>query len=133
MVKRMTTLEEDEQMMLVKYLRWQYPNILYKCDLAGVKLSIGSAVKQKKLGNVRAYPDLFFPEPRGGYYGLFIEMKRTNVKIFKKNGEPVSDHIAEQVNMIDALNRKGYKAAFAIGFDEAKKLVDEYFKGEEKW
>ena len=32
----------------------------------------------KRQGVRRGVPDLFLPIPRGGYFGLWIEMKRTN-------------------------------------------------------
>jgi hypothetical protein len=129
-MKRITVKEEDEQMMLVQYIRYQYSKILFKCDLAGVRLSIGQAVKQKKLGNNKAYPDLFFPEPRGEYHGLFIELKRKGTRLLKKNGEYVNEHIQEQAEMCYKLREKGYVACIAVGFDQAKEVIDNYFKGE---
>ena len=67
------------------------------------------------------------------YAGLMIELKRPDVKIRKKNGELVAnEHIREQAALLDELRNRGYKAEFACGFDEAKKIIDEYLGGPAK-
>jgi hypothetical protein len=64
------------------------------------------------------------------YAGLFIELKREGTRIFKKDGKLVADeHIREQYDMLHDLRARGYAADFACGFDEAKKLIDDYMKG----
>ena len=61
------------------------------------------------------------------YYGLFIELKKEGTRIFKKDGTLVADeHIREQFDMLAELRNRGYAAEFACGFDEAKKIIDEY-------
>ena len=63
--------------------------------------------------------------------GLMIELKKEGTRIFKKDGKLVSDeHIREQFDMLMDLRQRGYAAEFACGFDEAKKLIDDYMKGE---
>ena len=111
------------------YLRMAYPNVLFNSDLAGAtKLTIGQAVALKSLRSSRGVPDLFIMEPRSGYHGMFIELKAEGTKLFKKNGEPVSDHIAEQIEFIDKLMKRGYLAVFGIGFEKTKILIDRYLK-----
>ena len=34
--------------------------------------------------------------------------------------------IAEQAEMLDILDFRGYKAVFCVGFEETKKVIDEY-------
>lgn len=64
------------------------------------------------------------------YAGLMIELKREGTRIYKKNGELVADeHIREQARMLDELRERGYAAHFAIGFDQAKQIIDEYLGG----
>ena len=123
---------------------------------SGVKLTIGQARRQKRQnGGRRAWPDMFIAEPKycKGWvkivkklnakpedfegvpkfelkekkYGLFLELKRQGTRIYKKDGTLVADqHIREQYDMLEQLRRRGYKAEFACGFDEAKKIIDEY-------
>ena len=126
----MTELELQAQ--VADYIRLQYPDVIFHSDFgSGIKLTMGQAIKQKRLnGGRRAWPDMFLAEPRGKYSGLFIELKREGTRIFKKDGALVADeHIREQFDMLHDLRRKGYAAEFACGFDEAKKLIDDYMKG----
>ena len=135
--KKVTELELQAQ--VADYLRLQYPNVLFHSDFgSGIKLTMGQAAKQKRLQGRRGYPDLFIAEPRtirkGGdkyyYAGLFLELKRPGTTIYKKNGELVSnEHIQEQARMLEELRRRDYMAEFACGFDETKKIIDEYLGG----
>ena len=122
-------IEAHEQEKLCKYLDYQYPHVLYCPDLSGVRLPIGLAKKMKRIRKGRAWPDIFFPEPRDGFHGLYVELKAPGVKITTKTGEIVAnEHLREQNDMFVELSNKGYRAVFAIGFEGAKKVVDEYFK-----
>ena len=138
----MTELELQAQ--VADYIRLQYPSVLFHSDFgSGIKLTMGQAIKQKRLnGGRRSWPDMFLAEPDIGktdgskrafkkiWFGLFIELKREGTRIFKKDGTLVSDaHIREQYDMLHDLRARGYAAEFACGFDEAKKLIDDYMKG----
>lgn len=142
--------ELDVQQQVADYLRLQYPHVIFHSDFgSGIKLTMGQAVKQKRLnGGRRSWPDMFIAEPKNvkakckvitsgevikeahfleQKYGLFIELKRPGVKIFKKDGTLVADeHIREQFDMLEQLRKRGYAAEFACGFDEAKKIIEEY-------
>jgi hypothetical protein len=93
------------------------PNILWSASISGVNLPKPTAVKIKSMGYKRGLPDIMIFEPRGGYHGLFIEMKR-------KGGKPTE----EQKWFIEELNRRGYKAVICYGFQEAIEVVEEYLK-----
>lgn len=132
--------EEVIQQQLADYLRLQYPDVMFHSDFgSGTKLTMRQAVKQKRQnGGRRAWPDMFIAEPmprcvdgswNHEYNGLFIELKKEGTRIKKKNGEWASEHIAEQYDVLDRLRFRGYKAEFAVGFDEAKDLIDAYLKG----
>lgn len=60
------------------------------------------------------------------YAGLMIELKKDGVRLKKKSGEWASEHIAEQASVLKCLQDKGYKADFAIGYDQAIQKIDEY-------
>lgn len=123
--------EHDIYTMIADYLRYQYPTVIYRFDLAAdLKLTMGQASKHKRLQRYRGYPDLFIAEPKGAYHGLYLEIKKDGVHIFKQDGTLVSDeHIREQFDMLADLRQRGYAAEFAIGFEGAKKLIDDYMKG----
>lgn len=142
--------EIDLQAQVADYIRLQYPSAIFHSDFgSGIKLTMGQAIKQKRLnGGRRSWPDMFLAEPMARkidltkdspfdkttklvmYAGLFIELKREGTRIFKKDGKLVADeHIREQFDMLQDLRARGYAAEFACGFDEAKKLIDDYMKG----
>ena len=135
------TSEADLQVQVADYLRLQYPSVMFHSDYgSGIKLTMGQAIKQKRQnGGRRAWPDMFIAEPKKEVvalineytqsYGLFIELKRPGTRIFKKDGTLVADeHIREQFDVLEQLRKRGYVAEFACGFDEAKKLIDEYLR-----
>ena len=127
--------EENMQIAVCNYLRLQYPNAIFMSDVAsGLKMSIGQAVKAKRMRSERGQPDLFIALSKpnhifgGTYHGLFLELKRENTKIFLKDGITlVADlHIREQADLHLKLNNNGYACQFVIGFDHAKKVIDWY-------
>lgn len=138
--------EADLQMAVAGYLRTYYPDVLFHSDFgSGVKLTMGQATKQKRMnGGRRAWPDMFIAEPRVNFippegimgcdtwtHGLFLELKREGTRIVKarKSDEWASDHIAEQAALLRKLRSKGYMAEFAVGFEEAKQIIDNYLGG----
>lgn len=124
--------ESTLQAHVADYIRLQYPKVLFHSDFgSGIKLTPGQATKQKRQnGGRRAWPDMFIAEPRGVNAGLFIELKRDGTRILKKNGELVADeHIREQNEVLRELAKRGYSAWFAVGFDQAKEIIDNYLRG----
>jgi DNA repair protein RadA/Sms len=65
-------------------------------------------------------------EKRGGFGGLFIELKPEGTKLYKRSGPPATPHIEEQIECIKQLGSRGYAAAFGIGFDKTKIIIDNY-------
>lgn len=119
--------EQSEQINVCEYLKYQHHNVLFTCDLAsGIKLSKNKAVMAKKMRSSKGWPDIYIAEPRGTFHGLYIEMKREGERIYKQNGEPASDHIADQLKMHKKLQDRGYMVYFAIGFEQAVNLIDAY-------
>jgi hypothetical protein len=111
------------------YLESQYKDVLFLSDtVASVKLTFPQQARNKAIQKKDfACPDLLILEPRKGYNGLFIELKAKSP--FKKNGELLkSEHLERQQSTIDKLNKKGYLSMFSTGFDETKRIIDEYLK-----
>lgn len=120
--------EYEVHKRLCDHIRLHHPDLIFSSDGSGVRLSIGNAKKLKPLKSSRAIPDIFVAEPRGGYHGLYIEAKRQNTRLWKRNGEPADEHIAEQAEMLRRLSLKGYKAVFGVGLHECKEIFDNYMK-----
>ena len=52
--------ESNMHMQLAQYIRLQYPQVLFHTDFAaGIKMTMGQAVKNKQLQSGRGWPDLF--------------------------------------------------------------------------
>lgn len=143
-LKKPKQKEASVHYQVAQYMKLQYPDVIFRTDFAaGIRMTMGQAVKHKSLQSSRAYPDLFVAKvvpsdgiggklsitrPDAGYAGLYIELKRPNTKLKKQNGEWASEHIAEQAEVLEKLRAEGYKAEFAVGFEEAKQIIDEYLK-----
>lgn len=124
--------EQELQINIAHYIRIQYPDVLFHSDYgSGIKLTARQASIQKRQnGGLRGWPDMFIAEPRNGYLGLFIELKKEGTRLKKVMYDTwASDHIEEQAEVLSALNEKGYYASFACGFDEAKEIIDKYMGG----
>jgi hypothetical protein len=82
------------------------------------EIEVGSGAVQV-VGVKRGVSDVFLPVAKGGYHGLYIEMKA-------KDGKPEK----EQKAWIAAVQEQGYYAAVCYGGYEASALVEAYMKGE---
>ncbi len=120
--------EQNLHSKVAWYIRHQYPDIIFRTDFAaGIKMTMGQAIKHKTLQSGKAYPDLFIAYPTEEYHGLFIELKADNAKVYLKDGTISKEkHIQEQEAMLERLRGLGYRASFAKGFDQAKELIDDY-------
>lgn len=123
----MARSEEAEQIALCNYIRLKYPDVVFSSDHSGIRVGQGLANKVKALHSENGIPDLSIDEPRGGWFGLKIEMKATGVTVFRKSGMLKNDaHLQKQWRMLMKLELKGYHAGFCEGYDVAVELVDWY-------
>lgn len=115
---------------IARYLQLQYPDVIYRFDLAAdIKLTPGQAAKHKKLHPTRGYPDLFIAESSSKDHGLYLEIKTESNSPYKKDGTLKKDkHLEEQARMLERLRARGYRAEFGVGIEECKKIIDEYLR-----
>ncbi|HEC1649717.1 VRR-NUC domain-containing protein [Yersinia enterocolitica] len=71
----------------------------------------------KRLGLRKGVPDLFLALPRGGYAGLWIEMKSEKGKAS-----------VEQNQWIAKLCDVGYQVEICFCYDSAKEMIERYFR-----
>jgi hypothetical protein len=107
--------EAEIQAAVVKYLKHHKDKPLFCASAGGMKASYMQAARMKATGYVAGFPDLFIYEPRGGYHGLAIELKR--------EGGYAS---TEQKAWITSLSSKGYDAYICKGIDDAIRTIDQY-------
>jgi hypothetical protein len=132
-IKPFRPREADIHTLVVRHIKRVYPHLIFRTDFAaGMKLSIPQSRKHASLQSGRAYPDLFIAEPCHGKAGLFLELKKDDTAVVLRNGELTANpHIREQAVMLERLNKKGYVATFAIGYEDAVAKIASYLSGGE--
>ena len=116
--KNVPESEANQQEIVIKYIRLVYPHTLYCASAGGMWTSNSQRIKMSKTGYVKGFPDLFIYEPRNGFHGLAIEMK-------KEKGGVASP---EQKQWEQQLRNRGYSSYICKGSQDAIKVIDEYFK-----
>lgn len=113
---------------IARYLQLQYPDVIYRFDLASdLKLTPGQAAKHKRLHPERGYPDLFIAESSSKDHGLYLEIKTESNSPYKKDGTLKKDkHLEEQAEMLERLRARGYKAEFGVGYESTVKMIRDY-------
>jgi hypothetical protein len=131
----MNNNEYHIQVALVQWLHVQYPKMLFTISPSGMKLNIGQAVKLKRMGYRAGTPDLAILEPRGGFHGLFIELK-TEDGVLQPNQEELFIELKTEDGVLqpnqkeflrELIDRK-YHATICFGFDEAQRTIINYMK-----
>jgi hypothetical protein len=99
------------------FLRCHNPYVLFTVSNGGIRLTIGQAVKMKRMGYQKGTPDIMIFEPRNKYHGLFIELK--------DDKGTLKDH---QQEYLDHLERRGYFAVACYGYQETIDVIEKYLK-----
>ena len=139
--------EDNLHDQVCDYIRLQYPGIHFRSnDEDGRQRHPVEQARLKRRNSGRAWPDIQIVAPMykdqvADFYGLFIELKKDGTKLvrdkdakkilkgetkLRKKGDWWDKHIEEQAEVIEYLKLNGYCATFAVGFDEAKTVIDKY-------
>ena len=115
--------ELQEQMTIfewAEYMKRTMPELLLLFHVPnGGKRDARTAAVMKLSGVKPGVPDMCLPVARGGYHGLWIELKAGS-------GKPT----LEQTRWINELNAQGYLAKVCHGHTEAIELITNYLKGD---
>ncbi len=115
--KKKSHLEGDLQMAVAKYLRLQYPDILWFHTPNEGKRRFLEAVRLKKMGVLSGVSDILIFQANKDYVGLAIELK------IKPNSITPS-----QRNFQRLIMHQGWACSVCYTFEEAKKEIDNYLK-----
>lgn len=120
-------LEHAEQRMLIEWCdnditRSIYPELALLYAIPNFSGRMGNATARhgarlKAEGRRKGVPDLCLPVSRGGYHGLYLEMKAAGGSLTR-----------EQVDWIAALRGQGYKAVCVKGFAAARFEIVAYLE-----
>ncbi len=113
--------EHEEQAALIEWWhlasrKHEIPeHLLFAIPNGGMRQKATAALLKSE--GVRAgAPDLMLAVPRGGYHGLFIELKRI------RNGRVTPD----QREFLTDLQKREYCVRVAKGFNDAKTIIEDY-------
>lgn len=117
-------LEAEEQRALFTWAsvaKRAYPELQYMFHVPnGGKRNAREAALLKAEGVKSGVPDIVLPVAKGGYHGLYIELKR------RKSGTVSED----QKKYLEHLNFAGYRAVVCRGWMQARDEIMSYMKGE---
>ena len=117
--KNSKNYETKVQLALSEHIKDKYPDVIFTAESSGIKLTMGQSIVAKRCRSSRGLPDMWIMEAKKGYNGCLLELK--------KDGFLMSDkHLSEQAELQYRLRQKGYFCEFAVGLEEAKKIVDWY-------
>ena len=122
--------EWQEQLAFCKWLKIQYPEVRFRSDIQSAgKLSPAMQNIKSIIDPFRGWPDIQIYHRSGDFCGLQIELKRQNSGTFLKDGSlSTSKHVQEQEQMNVFLRCLGWRVEFAEGFDQAKRIFEQYVK-----
>jgi hypothetical protein len=124
----MTDTEHQHQKALIQWADASaaaYPELklLYAIPNGGHRTK-RTAAKMRAEGVRRGVPDLCLPVARGGFHGLYIELKRPRAKSVSPG-----KLTAEQLQWHEALDRQGYLVQTCWGWEAAQSALREYIGG----
>lgn len=120
--------ENSVHYQVAQYLKIQFPTILFHTDSSGELRTEAQRFRMAKINKGAKWPDLFVVHPINGKFGLFIEIKKDSSDLYLADGVTLkNDHVKGQAKILAHLNGLGFVAKFGCGFDECKKIIDDYF------
>lgn len=113
--------EANEQEALFRwaaFVRGRFPEIdlLYHVPNGGSRKRL-EAANLKRQGVKAGVPDLCLPVARGGFHGLYIEMKYGKNKTSENQKQWLSD-----------LRKQGYAAEVCYGWEQAAEMITKYLE-----
>lgn len=115
------TNEETEQIALFRWAEFacnKYPELklMYHVPNEGKRSAIAGS-RLKRAGLKPGVPDIVLPVARGGYIGLYIELKYGRNKTTDNQKKWLSD-----------LRAQNHYTAVCYGWEQAKELIEAYIK-----
>ena len=124
--RKYLTPEQVDHAHLVDWLRWQKPHACWHHTVNEGKRTPFERYLWSIMGGKSSVSDFLFFDPRGGYVGLAVELKAEGEPIYRKDGKILADK-RDQEKFLKDLEIRGWKTTFASGFNEAKKIIEEYY------
>ena len=137
------TFEDREHIRVVNYIKDKLHEVIaFHVPNEGLK-SPFERYKHSLMGALKGCPDFVFLHPKFKpnepiqvlYHGLTIELKVQEHKRIVMKGKDAGKIVKtkgvlskEQAEVLERLNKNGYKALCCFGSDEAIAVINDYFK-----
>lgn len=109
--------EEALQLAVINWLRCEYPDLItHSSYLQGNINNIGLSEKANMMGYTSGFPDVFIYCAKGGFHGLFMELKNGKKGVVSER----------QKLIIERLIILGYAGGVIRTLEGAKELVNDY-------
>lgn len=102
----------------MQHYKWPELELMHHIPNGGSRNRV-EAARLKAQGVKSGIPDVFLPVSKGGFHGLYIEMKR-------QHGGVLSE---EQKEKIPKLREQGYCVYVCKGFQQAADVIEAYMEG----
>jgi len=89
--------------------------LLYAVPNGGARDVITGA-QMKATGTKRGVPDFCLPVARGGYHGMYLELKRRGSGVVSP----------KQKWWLEKLQEQGYRAVVCYGWNDARETIEDY-------
>lgn len=122
---RLIPTEEEEQAVVISWCalqegKWPELALIYHVPNEG-KRSKAAGAAEKRMGLKSGVSDLCLPVPRGGYHGLYLEMKALDGRVTKN-----------QRDFLAAVAKQGYFSCVCFGAAAAIQVIGCYLRGIER-
>ena len=104
------------QMNLVNWLRQKHPEIRFQANMSESKSTAAWRSIQHRMGMRKGVSDLFFPESRMEFKGMWLELKADK-------GRPSK----EQIEFIKDMETCGYCGFITFGYEESEEKIKWFF------
>ena len=119
---RLIPTEDEEQIWLFSWAElnmYRFPELRLMYHIPnGGKRSKSEAVRFKAMGVKAGVSDIFLSVARGGYHGLYIELKAQDGRVS-----------VPQRDFLEDIKREGYAGFVAYSGEEAARIIENYLKG----
>lgn len=117
---RKTRVEHESNMQIacVRWFRFQYRDVLIFSIPNGGKRGKTTAYFMKLEGALAGVPDLCVPVAKGGYHGLYLELK---------DGDKGKQSEAQKA-IIEELQRQNYKVVVVRSLEQFMNTINEYMR-----
>ncbi len=118
---KLCSTEDQELMALIAWARMRDIPLVHHANERVCSAHSGAIMKRKGVSS--GYPDISLNQARGGYFGLFIELKRKCT--YTPSQRRTKTWLAQE-EWLTRLSKEHYYSIMCYGWDAAREIVERY-------